>query len=874
MELSSQENLLGDFTLKHEQFPQLKEIFQHFLSSDFKSLSKRTRFTQVNQTLAELILKAPKESFLLTAVIDYIARINKEDIIGEPYEFVRFEFWLNHFSHLNDKDNASIRAKIMGKEIPREVYQAFFPIGMGKVYSGTHFVTAHMSPDLDTAVASFWGWVDAFAARIGTGQHIWSLPGESPNLHMLSIFLDFFGESVLTCLTRTSGTLTLSASDLVHQKNVVKASGNTLINKFDVRTSENAILYVDEAGHYLGDWRLEDADMVRQIVLLFKSCLQSFENNLHVKLISAFGKQDFKKSDIPPLLSSIFSEHLNDCETVKLLNDKQRNDLNTFLIKVLNISEGLSCTFGSLINLLDKIPIPEVSYFKHELESLSESNLFDSDGSLKEDRPKLFEHMQKIIIGLDKALLHISNYIDRLDIVMAIKAKVLGFSPHYVTPRSDVEEIRVKMKNYRYLTVAIPEDNGRLFPLGIILASDLRKTILGTVTLRDFCNLEEIKMASYLEVISVIDHHKSSISTLSPPIALIGDAQSCNVLVAEQAFKINDQYSLGGMTLQTIQSEIKNLSQKTLSGPQTRILQRLLQKEMVANNPNDYSINANREIAEYFCFLHAILDDTDLLSKVSPRDIECVAGLLNRLKSLILKKETEIISLDDIPRDKTFAKVAAKRILQNKDMYSIYKKIFAYKEQEVEENINLCIEGKPSNIFADTKEQNGCCRVGQTKIFSTNVPLITKNITSLRQLWLENAENVFQANPHIDLHMHMISTIPTAEEVYADNIGHYSHKDELWIWVPSTQLAHDHLIAFLNAFQSAPEMINNTMNVEFLGSNATDLEQIFSRNFIKIPMKINADKSKDLPIAVLHFDAGSINSRKSMITPYLPHLIT
>ena len=35
---------------------------------------------------------------------------------------------------------------------------------MGKIYEGTHFVTAHKSPDLDTTIASFWGWLDAFAA--------------------------------------------------------------------------------------------------------------------------------------------------------------------------------------------------------------------------------------------------------------------------------------------------------------------------------------------------------------------------------------------------------------------------------------------------------------------------------------------------------------------------------------------------------------------------------------------------------------------------------------------------------------------------------------------------------------------------------------
>ena len=37
------------------------------------------------------------------------------------------------------------------------------------------------------------------------------------------------------------------------------------------------------------------------------------------------------------------------------------------------------------------------------------------------------------------------------------------------------------------------------------------------------------------------------------------------------------------------------------------------------------------------------LDDTDLLTKISRVDVECMASLLNRLKSLTMKKEVEIV---------------------------------------------------------------------------------------------------------------------------------------------------------------------------------------------------------------------------------------
>ncbi len=59
----------------------------------------------------------------------------------------------------------------------------------------------------------------------------------------------------------------------------------------------------------------------------------------------------------------------------------------------------------------------------------------------------------------------------------------------------------------------------------------------------------------------------------------------------------------------------------------------------------------------------------------------------------------EIISLDDIPRDQNFVKKAAARILQNPDIYSLYRKIYLAKEDAVEENIALCAKGQPSALF-------------------------------------------------------------------------------------------------------------------------------------------------------------------------------
>lgn len=864
---------LEDNWLLSETFPHIEDVIASFRTKDFQALSFRKRFKKINQILCQLIQQAPAESYLLSSLIDYLKRVNDEKLLNETLNFTTFELWLNQFSELSEKDNYAIRGKIVGKMIPRADYQAFFPIGMNKTFVGTHFVAAHLSPDVDTMIASFWGWVDAFGARVGTGLHLWSLPGGPPDSPVSAIFQEIFGSKVFDLVSRSAQTLTLTAMDLVTQHLLIKEQGNILTGSID-HSNEKAIILVNEQGHYLGDWHNSDVEPVRQIIILFKSCLRWFENNLHTNLISLFAKKDLSTEDLPAFYSSVLDVKIKDCEPALEFNEKQKNDLHDFFYKVLGVEKGLEGTFRDLNRALDRLSIFEMLQFQKKIEALSKSDLFDNKGKLREDRPKIFLSLEQLIKDLDASIHSARNYVERLDIVIAIKHKVLGLPTLYLTLNSDVEEMRHKIQNYDFLTVVIHEQDGSLFPVGIVRANDLRKSGLGTVSLRDFCNQDEIKMASYLEVISVVDHHKSSLKTLSVPLALIGDAQSCNVLIAEQAFEINDRYGTGGMPLEEIERQIKEVSTQLSTPKQMRTLQRLLHRRIAAHSGQGYYIHPKREFIEYFCFLQAIFDDTDLLTKVSTRDVVCVAHLLNRLKSLKIGQEVEIVDFDDIPKDKNFTKAAAQRLLQNQDMYALYKKIYDLREREIEIQLKQCIEGKPSNLFVDTKEQNGCARVGQTKIFENNFPYFFQHVDYVRSVWLEKAQEVYRDFPEFDLHIHMISTIASAEDVFSNRPGTYSHQDELWFWIPSTQQGHSHLTSFLASFQYGVKNLQKEMSVEFLGPNAPDYMQIFSHHFFNIPKSISPDSEKGLPIAVLRFPAGTINSRKSMITPYLPRLLS
>ena len=289
-----------------------------------------------------------------------------------------------------------------------------------------------------------------------------------------------------------------------------------------------------------------------------------------------------------------------------------------------------------------------------------------------------------------------------------------------------MEELRNKMGSYPYLTVTAMDGQGRLLPLGVVSSYDLYKNTLGTVSLRDFCNREETKIPSYSEVISVIDHHKTSLQTLTAPLAHIADAQSSNVLCAELSFTINDAFGVAGNAARGDSGTIKRSDTPPRSLEGKRGCSGSCRGRSSQRDRGAFSSTLPENSSSILHFLFGILDDTDLLSKVSFRDLECVAHLLNRMKSLSLKREVEVVSLEDIPRDEHFTAKAAKRILQNADMYSLYRKIYAAKEEIFEENIVLCAQKGAFDIFCRHKSTKWVCARRASKVIPAQLSGLLK----------------------------------------------------------------------------------------------------------------------------------------------------
>jgi hypothetical protein len=396
------------------------------------------------------------------------------------------------------------------------------------------------------------------------------------------------------------------------------------------------------------------------------------------------------------------------------------------------------------------------------------------------------------------------------------------------------------------------------------------KKTLGTVSFRDFSNREEVGVPSYFDVISVIDHHKSELMTRAPSIAILGDVQSSNSLVALKSFEMNDRFSTGGQTGDELERQIADLLAQKLTSKTERLLERLWIKKRSRKGP--YFIAPERELLEYYHYLFAIIDDTDLLSKATFLDVEVVVSLLNRLKSLQTRREEEILCLDDIPRGDGFVQKAASRILQNEEMYSLYRRAYVVREEQMEKALQEAALGRESLLFSDTKEQNGCCRVGQTKLFSSNVDTFQKCRLKIQKGWVAASKDIYEAHETIDLFIHMISTVVGANEVYTGKKGVFDHCDELWIWVPAqSEVALGHLKQFLNGFRGCPGLQEglkgDLVSITALEREPTLLglaEESFGGG---PPYRVEA---AGIPMLVVRYPAGALNSRKAMISPFLP----
>ena len=281
------ETSLGNFTPTIFSFPRCEEEVNALAEREGKGENEREQIEAICHKLIHLIKQAPQE-FLLPAVLEYMGYVRKYFSFSFAYRFSLFELWLNESATLNEKERGRIRGKIGGKWIPRGEYQRIFPIGMMQQYEGPHFVSAHRSPDVDTTIGSFWGWLDSFTISVGRGRHIWNLPKGALPGHIEAFFSSILGEQEskgIELIARREETLKLSAADLLTQSGLIKKRGEEKTREIMHEKGKNCIILVDDKGYYCGDWRNSDVEAVRWVIFLSMNSLYGLADRIQRQLI-------------------------------------------------------------------------------------------------------------------------------------------------------------------------------------------------------------------------------------------------------------------------------------------------------------------------------------------------------------------------------------------------------------------------------------------------------------------------------------------------------------------------------------------------------------------------------------------------------------
>jgi hypothetical protein len=847
-------------------------IDQKIQESSFRNLSQIEKFEQISQEIYLFLKNLPTPCFALPALLAIIKIINDQQALENSFSFSHFEMWLNR-TKITRHEQLEIRSKISGRKIRPEEYLRFFPLSTDKKPWGSHLVTAHNSPDLDTAVASFWGWLDAFAAQVGTGRHLWNLPGGDLSDQDASLFLEQLGSNIFTCIAKSNHSLSLRACDLLDPKGPLSYQAQQDIDQIEVEQLNQGAIFVDEWGYYQGDWRQTDTEQVKQVIGLFNNCLVWFESQLYARVLTIFALPKLNRHDLKSLSTAQLSLTIEEMLPLKDYTILQRKNLDSFLQKILGIEKGIQASMNEIAKGLADLDLSQLHLFSQSFSLLECSpSLFDPLGEFIEERPTFMKSLDQCFQSLTQSITELRDYTHSLVIAMRIKNEVLNLKDECVFSKAEVEEIKQLMTHFSHLTVVYPEKNGRLIPLGVIQARSLQRQHLGTVSLRDFSNKEEVFIAAYLEVISIIDHHKTDIKCSSPSVIIVSDAQSCNTLVAEQQLEINDRYSLANQTLSQLHERVRALiSQISLSKKDYRLLQRVLTRLAGSSyRQNGFYVDGERERMEYEFYLHAILDDTDLLAKASLRDLYCVINLMNRLQTLETKEETEILNGENLLPDELLVKSLKERILQHPRMHKLYSQIYFFKERSIMQQIELYVAGLANNLFCDTKIQNSCARVGQLKLTTPLISSFEQYENKIREAWLKETLDWHQTHSNLDLFIQMISTIAGAKEVFENKIGPYQHQDQLWLWCPNHERAIDHLIHFFRGFRYAKELEKLPIHAIIYSQNNRIPLDLLEQHFIAQTVDIVKIEEKEGFLIVLKFAPSKLNSRKAVISPYLP----
>lgn len=866
--------------------PSLDQIEAQLRQQCLKARHLQDRIEVCSRAILSWINEQHVPCFLLAGVLAYIRLVNETGVTAPlRYQMSSFEAWLERKSDLSESERRLVRAKIMGQLLPREEYQRLFPIGQDRYLPSSHIITGHSSPDLDTTVSSFWSWCDAWAAPVAERLHYWNVPGGLPDLVEIQfLMLDPFGPQVAE-LPKARTTLALTAFDLLASQPPIVVHLGDRLGALPVQQAPVAIQ--DAEGILVGELRQQDVDRIRQLTNPLMACLHWFERYFEQVLVD-FLAQNQDPNALEAVLKRLFQSQLRQADPYTYQSQEQQTRIHHLIQILFHLPQGAGATFGdlakSMSQQLQEPPCPEVCF------SLVRAFLLESN-----DPSAGFHLLSKLSHVLAATSDSIRVFLEQVDQALRVKEQVLQVPDSIVKGNADVEELRQRMGDHHALLSALVDDRGRRFVEGLITAEDLRRQPVGTVSIRDFCNREEVKIPPYFEVVSVVDHHKISLETSRTPTITMADVQSVNTLMAEQALAMQMPYAAAGRKAAELIRERTSLAE-VASPSSLRRQQKLLCQEQALQRPSlrggeSCWVAPERQWWQSLSTLFAILDDTDLLSKSTWRDLEAVMTLLNLMASLTEKRELEVVAFDDLTKDPANMAAARERLLSTDLLNGLLAVVLKAKYESLNANIEAAAEGRGSSLFADLKIQNGCAAVGQIKLFDANRAFFFEKEALLQNVWLHGSQDMAKQRPEIDLFIEMISSLHTElkadvrspgeskenQDSRAAQTSHETDDDELWIWVPPPEASRVHLRVFLANLVAGPlQDYRSSCSVTLIGPDKPGLDRVFREHFDLVTLEsTSANRPRthgDVTFAVLSLPRGLLNSRKATITPCLPRL--
>ena len=176
---------------------------------------------------------------------------------------------------------------------------------------------------------------------------------------------------------------------------------------------KTAVVLVDEEGYYLGDLKHFDVEGVSDVIMLFSHSLKGFRVYLQAELISLFAKKRGESKRSAAFAASIFRLKISELPHIGEFSLKQRAYVQSFLVDVLGIKEGLDGTYGEFARAMRAQGLLEFEAFERLMHSLAQSPLFDPSGNLVEERSLIFTQLERVVQGLDVAIDSVQRFIEQ-----------------------------------------------------------------------------------------------------------------------------------------------------------------------------------------------------------------------------------------------------------------------------------------------------------------------------------------------------------------------------------------------------------------------------------------------------------------------------